>query len=101
MDETSFYFLDDPNETDHCLRCLREYEKPYWVGNCDIPDGCEFVSASEMMEAKIFDGKSIMERWNSVILCNIGGVPVEDWLDQYGKQPIRRCLSFVFIACKR
>lgn len=84
VDETSFYFSDNPNETDHCLGCLREYEKPYWVGYCDVPDGCEYATASEMLEAKIFDGKSIKDRWDSVVLCSIGGIPVEDWLDQYG-----------------
>jgi len=88
VDETSFYFSDDPKETDHYLGCLREYEKPYWVGYCDIPDGCEYSSAKEMLEAKIFDGKSIKERWDSVVLCTIGGIPVEDWLDQYGAKLI-------------
>ena len=37
VDETSFYFDDDPEEKDRMLGCLRKYDKPYWVGNCDIP----------------------------------------------------------------
>ena len=36
IDETCFYFSDDPNEEEHYLGYLPQYDKPYWVGYCDI-----------------------------------------------------------------
>lgn len=84
VDETLFYFDDGPkNQQEHYLGCLREYDKPYWVGYCDIPDGEEFLTAKEMLEAKIFEGKSIKDRWEHVVIVNIGGFCWEDWLDMY------------------
>ncbi|MBR1374656.1 MAG: hypothetical protein IJ566_01050 [Cardiobacteriaceae bacterium] len=79
VDETSFHFLSTP-EIDHFIGYLPEMdkEKPYWVGLCDIPDGTEFKTAKEMFEAKIFDGKSMKERWSELVLDNIGGFSVDD-----------------------
>ena len=39
IDETCFYFSDDPNEEEHYLGYLPQYDKPYWVGYCDIVGG--------------------------------------------------------------
>ena len=36
IDETCFYFSDDPNEEEHYLGYLPQYDTPYWVGYCDI-----------------------------------------------------------------
>lgn len=84
VDETLFYFDDEPeNQQEHYLGWLREYDKPYWVGYCDIPNGGEFFTAREMLEAKIFEGKSIKDRWEHVVIVNIGGFCWEEWLDMY------------------
>lgn len=84
VDETLIYFDDElENQQTHYLGCLREYDKPYWVGYCDIPDGGEFFTAKEMLEAKIFDGKSIKDRWEHVVIVNIGGFNYEEWLEMY------------------
>lgn len=79
VDETNFYFVDDPEEMEHYLGYLPEYEKPYWAGYCDIEDGCEFETAEELFEAKIYDGKSLKDRWDAVALINIGGISVQDY----------------------
>ncbi len=85
IDETLFCFDDEPeNEQMHYLGCIREYEKPYWIGYCDIPDGCEFLTASEMLNAKVFHGRSIKEKWDHMIFENIGGIGLDDWFMQYG-----------------
>lgn len=48
IDETLFYFDDEPaNERTHYLGCIRKYDKPYWVGYCDVPNGCDFLTASD------------------------------------------------------
>ena len=70
----SSFFSSDPLSEDHMIGYLPQYDKPYWVGDCDIPDGCEFKTAKEMFEANIFDGRSLKERWDDVVLVNIGGI---------------------------
>ena len=79
IDETTFYFRSDPKKVEHYIGYLSQYEKPYWAGYCDIEDGCEFKTAKELFEAKIYDGQSIKERWNELVFINIGGISVEDW----------------------
>ena len=56
---------------------------PYWVGYCDIENGCEFETAEELFQAKIFDGYSIQERWEHLVLANVGGFWAKDWIDYY------------------
>lgn len=80
IDETLFYFVDDPNEEDHYLGFLPEFDKPYWTGYCDVPDGTEYYTAEELVNDKIYDGKSLKERWNEVRICSIEGVCLDDWL---------------------
>ena len=84
VDETLFYFDDDPSGEDHFLGWIGGQEKPYWVGYCDIEDGCEFRTAHEMFEAKIYDGKSLKERWEQAVVCTIGGIDAETWLSYCG-----------------
>ena len=83
IDETCFYFTDDPTESEHYVGYLPQYEKPYWVGYCDIPDGTEFYSAKELVDAKIFDGKSLRERWDDVCIVSIAGADLENWMKNY------------------
>lgn len=79
IDETSFYFRNDPLETIRYIGYLPEYEEPYWAGHCDISDGCSFKTAKELFEAPVFDGKSIKDRWNDIVLYEIGGVDADEW----------------------
>lgn len=73
-------FMDDLQESDHYIGYLPEYEEPYWVGYCDIPDGCEYRSAEKLLEAKIFDGKSLREQWSNVCIVSIEGICLQDWM---------------------
>lgn len=61
----------------HQHRC--KWFKPYWAGYCDIEDGCEFKTAKELFEAKIYDKRSIKDRWDELVLINIGGISADDW----------------------
>lgn len=79
MDETEFYFASDRQRELHCIGCIKKFAKPYWAGYCDIPDGCEFSTAREMFEAKIFDKLSIKDRWHELVMVNIGGIPADDY----------------------
>ncbi len=80
IDETCFYFLDDPEKSEHCIGFLPQYKTPYWIGDCDISNGCEYKTAEELVDAKVFDGKSLKERWPSVRILSIFGICLDDWL---------------------
>ena len=80
VDETTFYFNDDLEKVLHYIGCLRQYEKPYWAGYCDILDGCEFMTAKELFTAKIYNNQSIEDRWEHLVIVDIGGIPVLDWI---------------------
>lgn len=80
IDVTCFYFSDDPKEDEHYIGFQAEYEKPYWVDFCDVSDGCEFGTAEELVEAKIFNGKSLKERWPFVRFVNIEGMDLDEWM---------------------
>ena len=82
------FFSDDPNEEEHYLGYLPQYDKPYWVGYCDIDGGCDFDTAEELVQAKIFNGKSLKERWNRVVICSIEGLSYEDWLEDFEHEPV-------------
>lgn len=79
-DETSFYFTDDENEEEHMIGFIAKYEKPYWIGGCDVKDGCDFSTADELFHAKVFDGRSIYDRWDKIVFVNFGGIDVNDWI---------------------
>ena len=78
-DETTFYFKDDPSETVHYIGYLPEYASPYWAGYCDIPNGADFKTAEELFNAKIYDGKSIRERWSELVVLDFGAIPVDEY----------------------
>lgn len=79
VNETCFYFTDDPTEEECYLGYLPQYEKPYWAGYCDVKDGCEFETADELVNAPIYDGRSLKSRWDNVTIISIEGLSVDDW----------------------
>ena len=79
INETCFYFTDDADKIERYLGFIPKYDKPYWVGYCDIPDGTEFCSAEELVNAKIYNGGSLKERWGSVRITGISGVDLDYW----------------------
>lgn len=88
IDETCFYFSDDPTEEEHYLGNLPEYEKPYWVGYCDVEGGCEFKTASELVNAPIYNGKSLKSRWDKVVIVSIERVFL--WTTGYSVSIMRK-----------
>ena len=85
LDETHFYFADDPEKTERWLGCIPSREKPYWVGDCDNPGGTEYLTAEELIEAPVFDGKSLKERWTQVRIDSTMGVSLKDWQELYAE----------------
>ena len=92
IDETWFLFLDDVVRGECILgyipyiminnRDRKRFDKPYWIGTgCDIKDGAEFLTAEEMLEAKVYGGRSIKEAWENVCVLNLGMIPLDVWFD--------------------
>ena len=81
IDETVFYFRTDPKEREHYIGCIREEKKPYWIGLCDIEGGCNFETAKELFEAPVFDGRSLKDRWDEVVLVEMSGINIDEWAE--------------------
>ena len=88
INETCFYFSDDPSEREHYLGYLPQFDRPYWVGYCDIEGGCDFKTAEELVNAPTFNGKSLKERWDHVVICSIEGLDYEGWLEYFEHEPV-------------
>lgn len=86
IDETAFYFTNDPTEEDHYLGYIPygSYSNtPYWAGYCDIQDGFECATAKELFEAPIYNGKSLKERWKEANIYHIGGVDTLEYMKMF------------------
>ena len=79
MDETCFHFRTDPAQEVHYIGFIAGYEAPYWIGYCDVPDGCEFATAEALFGASVFDGRSLRERWEEVEIEAINGLSPDDF----------------------
>lgn len=80
VDETSFSFEKDNQDFIRYIGYSENDPLPYWAGFCDLPDGRRFQTADELFEAKIYDGKSLKERWDEVTIYSINSLPLDDWL---------------------
>ena len=80
VDETSFSFEKDNQDLIRYIGYSENEPLPYWAGLCDLPDGRRFRTADELFEAKIYDGKSLKERWDEVTIYSINSLPLDDWL---------------------
>ena len=38
------------------------------------------MTAKELFTAKIYNNQSIEDRWEHLVIVNIGGIPVLDWI---------------------
>ncbi len=79
INDTAFYFKDDPKEIEHFIGFLPENDPPYWCGICDVEGGCAFNTAKELFEAPIYGGRSIKEKWDDLVLFQIGGIAIDDY----------------------
>lgn len=77
--EMCFIFSDDEKKTEHYLGYTADWDEPYWIGYCDIKDGCGFQAVEELVRAPVFDHKSLQERWDKVQIESIDGLTLEEW----------------------
>lgn len=85
INETCFYFADEPEEEERYLGYIEGHEQPYWVGLCDIPDGCSFATAEQLIQAPIYHGRSLKARWDAVRIVEIEALSLDEWLEYYPK----------------
>ena len=83
IDETEFEIIGDSKYDDCYIGYQPQFENPYWAGLCDIKDGCDFKTADDLVNAKIYHGKSIKELWDSIEIISIEGTCVEEWLKYF------------------
>ena len=81
--EACFCFVNESNDKEHWLGISPGFDKPYWIGYCDVPDGKEYSTAEDLVNDKVFDGKSLKERWEAVQFLSINGENPEDWLKKF------------------
>ena len=79
IDETTFFFKDDARKAEHFIGYQPQYESPYWIGYCDVEGGCDFKTAKELFDAPVFEGRSLKDRWDDVVLISIGGISIDEW----------------------
>ena len=62
-----YFFLDDPDKKKYEIGCFKMLIVPYWI--LDINEGVryEFHEATKLLEAELFNGRSLKERWNNVV----------------------------------
>lgn len=81
VNEICFYFTDDPEEEEHYIGYNVGALRPYWVGYCDVKDGTVFKTAKELVNAPIYNGRSLKSRWKNVHICSIEAISLEDWME--------------------
>lgn len=84
--EMCFIFSDDEKKTEHYLGYTADWDEPYWIGYCDIKDGCGFQTVEELVRASVFDHKNLQERWNKVQIESIDGLTPEEWIQNCYQQ---------------
>lgn len=77
--EICFYFSDEPGEPERFIGFMPDHPQPYWAGLCDIPDGCGFPTVQELVNAPIYGGRSLRERWDKLVLVTLDALSPEEW----------------------
>lgn len=91
LNESEFRFASDPispKQPGYCsgytIGWIGETEKPYWIGGCEGQDA-QFSSAEELMNAPVFGGKSLRERWDDILWLSLMSIPPDEWMSLFLK----------------
>ena len=84
INETHFYIEEDP-VYDSCWLGRLDSPTPYWYGlTADGSQAYDYVTAQELVDAKVFHGKSLREVWSRVRFYSLGDIEPDTWLSRYG-----------------
>lgn len=78
LGEMSFCFHD---QVERFLGIMKEKDKPYWIGLCDIKNGVDFETADKLLNAKVYGNMSLKERWDEINIISIDALSLEEWLE--------------------
>ncbi|WP_407400439.1 hypothetical protein [Anaerovibrio sp.] len=88
IDGTHFIFDDDPKKVICDIYYFENIIELYCGGDCCSPKKeAIFYSVTEMVNYPLFDGKSMKDRWDHIIVHHIGGYPTRDWLASWTNWP--------------
>lgn len=82
--EVAFDFEGNYDDFFYYIGYDKEKEKPYWARRSDKQEVNAFTCADALFETKLYDGKSLKERWSDVTIYSVNGLSLSDWLS-YGK----------------
>lgn len=86
--ENSFYVENSDKYCDCWMGFNQDFSEPYWFGL--TPDGknsYDFKCAEEMLNAKVFDGRSMKDIWDKIYFISINCISACDWV-------ICNCIDF-------
>ncbi|MBQ2725472.1 MAG: hypothetical protein IJF78_07190 [Clostridia bacterium] len=90
LNESEFLLASDPispKQPGYCgaymIGWLGETEKPYWIGGFDGAQDARFSSAEELMDAPVFGGKSLRERWDDIMWLSLMSIPTDEWMSLF------------------
>lgn len=101
--ENNFEIVDN-NKFDDCWIGYSENFNEYWFGLPDGNNDYDYKTAEEILNAPVFNGKSMHELWNKVRFYSINGLGTEDWF-LYNCVKFYRCrkqdaYNVAKLACK-
>lgn len=86
--ENNFYIENDDVFDDCWIGFAPDCENPYWFGlTADGKNACDFKTVDEILNAKVFNGKSMYELWNKVYFYTVNGIEAKDWF-------LNNCVDF-------
>lgn len=82
------FCVDKSERFSFCCMGLMSDEKTgegiYWFGlTADGSYAFDFPTFEEFSSAKVFDGRSLFEVWDDVILISVNSCPPEDMIEMY------------------
>ncbi|HFI0796425.1 TPA: hypothetical protein ACGO8I_002131 [Streptococcus suis] len=78
--EINFSFETDEEKELCSFGYSKEAEQPYWIRENKQTDEKSFISSALLFSCPLFDGKSLRERWDEVVIYSIAGQSLNDWL---------------------
>ena len=55
-------------------------DRPYWLGTgCDLEGGATFLTAEDMLDAKVYGNRSIKSAWDHVFIISLGPHSLDEW----------------------
>lgn len=76
------FYIEDNNKFEDCwIGFNADYDEPYWFGlPFDEKNDYDYKTADEILNAKVFDGKSLKDLWDQVYFYSINGISANDWV---------------------